>query len=156
VTALEDGVLIERRWRRSEYAWLLAAGLVLLVIGLGAVCATPAGLMSVGLAGWVLYTAAAGMLNRTQVRIASGMVHIEHGPLTWPGRQIAQLYCRRRLQGARRRLHEVYEVCAVTVDRGSVRLLGPLRDPDEALFLEGEIERALGIADRPVTGGYQG
>jgi hypothetical protein len=46
----------------------------------------------------------------------------------------------------------VYDLRAVRPDGGRVTLLGWLREPDHAVFLERWIERRLGIEERRVPG----
>lgn len=97
-------------------------------------------------------------VNRTFVGVAGGNLTVTHTPLPWPGNRvmpaadIEQLYCFERVHRGKNGTSITYEVNAV--DRGGrkVKLVGGLQEAEQALFLEQEIERALGIADRRVPG----
>jgi hypothetical protein len=114
--------------------------------------------VGVGLTYFVL----AGFLNATTVRVADGMLSVRHGPLPWignlnlPADDIQQLYCDKKIStsqndngGSSTSIR--YSVFAV-VDGRKTRILGPLNDADQALFVEQRLERFLNIKDSPVPG----
>lgn len=125
--------------------------------------ATPASL-------FFLYHAAVKAFNRTELRIDGASLAVVQGPLPWRGAMrltrsdIDQLYVTEHVARMRRggddggRVREVrsYRVAAVTREGRKASVLSGLGSPDQALWLEQEIERALGLADRPVGGEYRG
>lgn len=107
----------------------------------------------IGLA--VAYIVLSNYINKTFIEVDSRGVEIHHGPLPPFGRkrlestEIKQLYTKEGLSD-RRSGTTIYEVRAVTYgDRDEIVVFG-LPDPSQALYIEQEIERALGIKDRPV------
>ncbi len=108
---------------------------------------------------FVAYYALAGFMNVTVIRVGMGELDVKHGPLPWFGNRrletaaIAQLYCkevtRYRRRGGPSSTHEVH---VATRDGRQVKLLSGLESSDQALYLEQEIERSLGIKDQPVRG----
>lgn len=104
------------------------------------------------------YSTLAGFLNRTQVRLEPGRLSIRHGPLPWLGNQVLdsseldQVFCRRRDSTGRHGTNVTYEVRAIMKGGKLIKLLSGLEDEDQALYLEQQIERRLGIADRAVPG----
>lgn len=106
----------------------------------------------------ITYYALAGVFNRTVVRVMPEGVSINHGPLPWPGStvlarcDVAQIYAR-RVDITRKRSVETSWSLHVHQRSGQDRKLLPgLETHTHALFLERELERALGIRDRPVEG----
>jgi hypothetical protein len=111
---------------------------------------------AVGIA--LLYFTVAGFVNTTVVRVERGMIEVRHGPLPWPGNKsleahdVEQLYCREQVNGNKNRSQCTYEVRVLR--QGNVRdtLVKGLTDPDQALYIEQELERHLRIVDQPVAG----
>ena len=108
---------------------------------------------------FLAYYALAGFLNSTVIRVGMGEIDVTHGPLPWFGKRhletasIAQLYVKEVLRHRRRGSASLtYEVHVATRDGGHVKLLSGLDSSEQALYLEQEIERALGIKDLPVRG----
>lgn len=105
------------------------------------------------------YSTVAGLFNHTEVTVRPARLEIRHGPLPWFGGRslvtasVSQLYVRRReirtKNGGSRLL---YELRAERKDGRAVTLLKNLTEPEQALWLEQEIESSLGIEDRPVGG----
>lgn len=132
-------------------AWgMLAAGSLHILVGVG-----------------VSYAVAASLVNRTVVRADRTGFSIWHGPLPTPGRafypreDIEQVYIKRFEGNQERRGPQVtatgFFIPHVLLKNGrSVPLKGlsSVRDTDVARYYEEAIERALGIADRPVQGEY--
>lgn len=104
------------------------------------------------------YAAVAGYVNRTVISVSPTALTIRHGPLPWPGNatlspaQITQLYCKERIRRNKGTMSYTYAVHAVTLSGRDVPVLRVLESPEQALYLEHEIERFLGIEDRPVRG----
>jgi hypothetical protein len=113
--------------------------------------------VAVGLA--VTYYVIAGWFNRTHILVGQGKVAIRHSPIPWFGSteinasNLKQLYTQERVRPARRGNGSVtYEVRAVTQEGRNTKLLGGLETSEQALSIEQEIEKRLGITDVPVAG----
>ncbi|MCA9249851.1 MAG: hypothetical protein R3E58_20645 [Phycisphaerae bacterium] len=106
------------------------------------------------------YYTICGFLNRTIIELGSFTLSIRHKPLHWPGNadfdasQFDQLYCKEnsRRQDNNGATQITYDLQAATKDGKSIKLLTGLPELELALYLEQEIESALGIVDRPVPG----
>ncbi len=101
------------------------------------------------------YFAAASFVNRTHVSVERGILNIRHAPLPWPGprglatAQIRQLFCKRHATRSKNGLRISWQLWSVT-DAGVRRKLLSGLELDAALYLEQELEKALGIQNRPV------
>jgi hypothetical protein len=101
------------------------------------------------------YFAAASFVNRTRVTVERGVLDIRHAPLPWPGprglgtAQIRQLFCKRHVSRSKNGLRISWQLWAVTDAETRRKLLSGL-ELDQALYLEQEVEKALGIQDRPL------
>ena len=114
----------------------------------------------------LFYFAAGQAFNEHRIRVDGARLEVTQGPVPWKGSKkldasdIVQLYAtehKRRTQsgkgGSQRvSIHKYYRLSANTRTNGRVSILGGLGDPRQALWLEQEIERVLGIADKPVAG----
>ncbi|MBN1344564.1 MAG: hypothetical protein JXQ73_17875 [Phycisphaerae bacterium] len=107
------------------------------------------------------YFTIAGFLNRTVIKVASGILSVRHTPLPWPGNHrietagLDQIYCTEEIRHGEDNASFNYVVNAKLTDGRKVKLLTGLDEPDQALFIEQQIERHLGIEDRPVRGEMQ-
>lgn len=101
------------------------------------------------------YFAAASFVNRTHVTVDRGLLQIRHAPLPWPGprglgtAQIRQLFCKRHVARGKNGMRISWQLWAVTDAETRRKLLSGL-ELDQALYLEQEVEKALGLQDRPV------
>ena len=114
----------------------------------------------------LFYFAAVRTFNKHRIRVDGARLQVTQGPLPWPCAQrldasdVKQLYATEhesRIEtgdrGNRRtRVRKHYRLSANTHGKGRVTILSGLSDPHQALWLEQEIERLLGIADTHVTG----
>ncbi len=107
----------------------------------------------------VTYYAIAGWLNRTHILVGRGKVTVRHRPIPWFGNaeidasKLKQLYAQERvIQSRRGRSTSTFEVRAVTHDGRNTTLVSSLGSEEQALSIEREIERHLGIQDIPVVG----
>ncbi len=106
----------------------------------------------------VAYAALAQILNRTTVDASFGALTVRHGPLPaarnveLSRETIRQLYGVERVRRSRRSTSVTYELQAIKADGGSVAVVKGLETPEQALFLEQELERFLGIKDEAVRG----
>jgi hypothetical protein len=127
-------------------AWAMAAfGLLHLAVGVG-----------------ITYSTLASFVNRTEVKLAGGMLTVRHGPMRWGGNHtlsvddILQFYCSDRTHSSRRRHWSSYQLNVLKKDGTKLVLLASLTEPEEALFLEEQLELKLGIAPRQVPGELRG
>jgi len=104
------------------------------------------------------YFVVCSYVNRTVVTVNGSTLSVRHAPLPWPGnqvldaRRIDQLYCMQKVSHTKNGTRTTYELYALDPEQRKTRLLKGLQDPDQVRFLEQEIERYLGIEDRPVSG----
>ena len=97
-------------------------------------------------------------LNRTRVEIDGDRLRVRHGPLPWPGNrdlgtsELKQLWSRERVTRGKNGTSVTYEVHAALSSGGVVRLLSGLDSPEQALYVEQQLESRLGIRDQPVEG----
>jgi hypothetical protein len=113
----------------------------------------------VGIGVWLTYYVIAGFVNRTRVAVGGGAVDVRIGPLPWPGSKrveasdIEQIFCEMIIARSRGGT-QFYAYCvnAVTSRSWKLTLVSGLEERDVALFLEREIEKALGITDEYVPG----
>jgi hypothetical protein len=113
--------------------------------------------VGVGLAYYTL----AGFINRTRIEVSRDLLTIRHGPLPWPGNQtlngrhLKQLYVEESVRTNKGNTTVSYLVMALDRRDHKVKLLSDLDDKNDALFLEQELERHLGIEDSPVRGALE-
>jgi hypothetical protein len=148
-------VVIRRRWLRAKHWFLLClfGGAGLYVAYLWAT-AEPSGWLvaaTLFVASWN-YNLLAAFVNTTVVTGAPDGVTVRHGPLpslfARPAEvakaDIEQLFSTR---------YGVHFAVAVKPKAGGMKkLVAPLVTAEQAIFVERELERALGLADAPVPG----
>ena len=100
----------------------------------------------------------AGYLNKTVIKVGPGSLEVTSGPLPVPGNKrletmnLKQLYSKERVPRGRRSASYTYEVHAVTQDDKDETVVSGLTDSAQALYIEQQIERSLGIKDQLVRG----
>jgi hypothetical protein len=168
-TELPDGFEIRRRWFTPAVLFLVFFcvmwdGFLLFWYGIAFRTGAPLimslfPLLHVAVGVGLTYSTVATILNTTRVRLTWNALTISHAPVPWPGNriigreQIGQLYCRRHVSRNKEGgSTSQYEVWMSDTKGKSRKLLGAGLDEQQALFLEQRIERALGIADRPMAG----
>ncbi len=115
-----------------------------------------------GLAGIIiLYRTISAFVNRTTITVDRNLLAITHGPLPWFGnkqirsQKIEQLYTKeviKKAHGSRHSDVKRYELRAILTTKTAVKLLAKLDGPEQALFIEQEVEKFLGIKDKEVRG----
>jgi hypothetical protein len=107
----------------------------------------------------ISYYVIAGWVNRTRVLVGSGRLTVRHSPLPWSGNteidasSLKQLYTQERVTHSRRGpSYSTFEVRAVTQNGRNTKLVGGLETSEQALSIEQEVEKRLGITDVPVAG----
>lgn len=112
------------------------------------------GMVGLGLTYWCLLLA----FESTVIEVDVGKLTVRHEPLPYAGREVleagrvAQLYSKRVVTRGSKSTTITFELHAVLEDGSHKKLLDGLSSSDQALWLEGEIERFLGIEDRDVAG----
>ncbi len=147
---------ITRRWLRGKHYvllvvfWGLAAALAYYVSGHGWSWVT--GFAAVVLTSWH-YQLLTMFLNRTVIVAGGGRLKVDHRPLPALGLfpridlevgQLKQLYAVKHGQN--------YAVKGELTDGNSTMVVAPLVTPEQALFIEQQLEHALGVVDFEVDG----
>lgn len=116
------------------------------------------GLLHTAVGIFVGYIALAGIFNTTTITADRETLSIRHGPLPWPGNRqvpvhtLTQIYCQENISHTRNGTQYSYELAAILQDAGRQKLVGKFNTPLQALYIEQELERYLGIQDVPVSG----
>ncbi|MCO6454320.1 MAG: hypothetical protein J5I93_03305 [Pirellulaceae bacterium] len=130
----------------SQGIWFMSAfGLLHTAVGLG-----------------VLYWTLSLFLNTTYIRVGNGMIEVKTTPLpTWGGNKwlsaddLTQFYCHEQVSHNKNGTTRTYDILAVRRDNVREKLLTGLSDAEQALFIEQELERFLGIKDQRVEGEFR-
>jgi len=106
----------------------------------------------------ITYFTVCKFVNRTVVDVSPRELVVRIEPLPWPGKravaplQIAQIYREEVVRHGKNGTTITYQLSAALKDGKKLKLLSGLEAADQALYLEQEIERHLGIRDQPVAG----
>jgi len=106
------------------------------------------------------YGALTGLLNRTTIQIAGGVLRIRHGPLPWPGKrdmpadELDQLYVTQNPHHGKQGTTYTYDLKAALKSGQGVTLIREIPEGDQALYIEQAIESALGIVDVAMPGEF--
>ena len=106
-----------------------------------------------------LYYALATWINKTHIYVSKNAIEIKQKPLPWFGNKrlvttdIKQLYSKKQISSStsNNRSTISYHLHVVSIDEDDMRLL-KVENAEQALFLEQEIEKYLGIKDLRVRG----
>ena len=104
------------------------------------------------------YAVVCMFLNRTEIRVVGGELSIWHGPVPCPGKcrlptsDVKQLFVTENIHRGKNGCTYTYDVNAMKQDNTKQKLIGNLRDVQQALFLEQKLEQHLGIAPQHVPG----
>lgn len=159
VEALGGVTRVRWTWR----SWARARDLLGLLAGSAAVALVPP--LRQPCFGWwfgallaaSLYAALARLVNATAVEVTRESIAVRHRPLpwtgnaSWPAEEVEQVFS--AVQPGVRRSVVGYQVKLKLKSRsGAVALVRDLETPEQALFLEQELEAALRLEDRAVEG----
>lgn len=162
-----DAIVIRRTWK-SALAYFLTAfalfwnGFMVVWMGIAisqgqwAMVAFGAIHAAVGLG--LIYFTIALFLNKTDIRIDTYNLSIKHYPLPWMGQlqipveNVEQIYCKEKITRNKNSTNVSYEVHCIERNSRQKKILSGLNDSSQARFIEAEIEKILGIKNRPVTG----
>lgn len=90
--------------------------------------------------------------------MSSETIEINHKPMPWFGSKrlaasdIVQLYAKEKISKNRNSTSVRYEVHVILKNNTNMKLLGGLENSAQALYIEQEIEKYLGIEDADVKG----
>lgn len=155
MTSTADEVIIRRRWLRQKH-WFL-----LFIIG-GAAAYVAYLWSTLGASPWLVlgtllvlswnYNLLAAFLNSTSVTARGTQVTVKHGPLPSPFARNASLEKGRVEQLYASKLGPQFAVQAKLKAGEPLRLVAPLVTAEQALFVEQQLEKALGLVDVAVDG----
>lgn len=109
----------------------------------------------------VAYTVAGMFLNSTVIQAGPSGIGVRHGPLPWKGNkqlarnQVEQLYCQEKVRRGKNGTSTAYLLVAVTPGNRRENLLKNITEVEQAIYLEQQIERHLGIKDARVAGEHR-
>lgn len=109
----------------------------------------------------ITYYTLALLFNSTRVEATHGAITVSHGPLPWAGwrelvaGRVAQLYCKEVIHRGKNGVSTSYEVWALLDDGTHTRLAAAGMDPEQALYIEQQVEALLDLKDRPMPGEYR-
>lgn len=118
-------------------------------------------LIHVALGIGITYFTIAGFLNTTSIIAERGQLTVKHRPLPWlhagtiSNLELDQLYCKETRQESKGQTYFRYRLCALLKNGRERVLISNMDSPDDALYLEAELEKFLGITDRAVAGEYK-
>jgi DNA-directed RNA polymerase subunit RPC12/RpoP len=162
-----DGLVISYRWFTPAFIFMIFFAVFwngFMVVWHGISLASGAwfmslfGLLHTAVGIGVGYYTLAGLVNRTVVHVELGTLSITHTPLPWFGSKrvavddIRQVYCKEKISRSKNGTSVTYEVHAVLENAAKEALMKRLQEPEQALYVEQQIEKYLGIEDRPVAG----
>ncbi len=107
------------------------------------------------------YLALAGWFNRSMIIVGGGKVVVRTGPLPWWGNKdlqsvgLKQLYVKEKVRRSRGGGNSTYDLHVITSDGRNLKLMAGFPESEQALFIEQEVERFLGISDAEVKGAVQ-
>jgi hypothetical protein len=106
----------------------------------------------------VSYYAITGWFNKTDIKVTKQYIDISHKPLPWIGNKkidsndIKQLYGKEKISRSNNSSSVTYEVHVIMNSGNDTKLLSGLASSEQALYIEQEIEKYLGIKNKPVRG----
>lgn len=99
-----------------------------------------------------MYSAVAGLLNRSSIYVSKEAIKVRHKPLPWLGNKklkvegIKQLYAKeKRSTDSEKNTRVSYEVYVVPGNGKDIKLIGGLEKNEQAAFIEQKITKYLGI-----------
>lgn len=116
------------------------------------------GLLHTGVGVFLAYWVAAKLMNRTTIYVSKDWIQVRLGPIPWSGRQdleregIRQLFCKEKVKRGKNGTTETYQIEVVLGGNLRKTLVKGLESADQAIFVEQQIEKYLGLADVPVDG----
>lgn len=167
ITDRPEGLSISYRWFNLTFIFMAVFAVFwngfMLVwhatsLASGAMFMSAFGLLHTAVGVGIGYYALAGFLNRTTITAERDVLHVRHSPLPWVGatdlwvRDLDQLYAKQVISKNSDGTSMSYELHAILKNGRQRKLVSGLSEAEQALYLEQQLERRLGIADRPVFG----
>lgn len=148
----QGGLEIVRKWSTLKFYALLVFCIFWdgFMVAFGTIHAA----VGVGLT----YLLICGFLNQTYIRISSSSLTISHKPLPWPGGkvievgEIKQVFTKGKIHRGKNDTSYTYDVLFQDQNSAEHKLVTGMDKPDQALYIEQEIEKTLGIRDTEVRG----
>ena len=118
------------------------------------------GIIHTGVGLFLIYSVFGMFLNSTVFRVGRGLLEVRIGPVPWKGNKtisvhdVTQLYCSEKVSHGKNGSSVSYKVEVVLGGNRRETLVGGLSSADEALFIEQQVEKYLGLLDTPVAGEY--
>lgn len=164
IQVLDDELGITRRWGGLGHlvlfgivSFMLTVGLFFSQVLLVETLFNPLTWFMFGLG----YYSLRRLVNSTVVKVSPEQVTVKEGPLPFwknidlDARDIEQVYVKQYVQRSKKGSTTTYQVHLVSTNGKHKELLAGLDKPEQALYLEQEIERYLGIKDRRVRDEYK-
>ncbi len=162
IKVLNDELVITRHWRGVVRLGLLVVVSFLLTFGLFFGDMSTVMFLFNPLT-WIVaglgYCGLRALVNTTVVRVSPTHLTVKEGPLLprrWveiDSRDVTQLYVKQHVQrGSKNTTTTTYQLHLVQENGEQEEIVSDLETADQALFLEQEIERFLGLADQAVPG----
>jgi hypothetical protein len=107
---------------------------------------------------FLTYFTLSTLVNKTVIRVTTGELIVQHGPLPWGGSRqlltadLKQVFCTEQRHPRKRGCGRSYSVEALKRDGSKVTLVGSLEELDQAFFIEQQVEQHLKMQDEPVAG----
>lgn len=107
---------------------------------------------------WLTYFTIASLFNTTRIAAERGELVVKHGPVPWAGAkrlnasEVDQLFCKEKVSRSKNGIRYTYGVWTAMKDGSSAKIIAANLEMDQALFIEQQLEKALGIRDREVPG----
>jgi len=164
-----DGLVITRRWMGAKAWFLLFFALFwngfmivwnTIALSQGIWMMAAFGLLHTGIGLFLIYSVLALFLNSTTVKVTYDAVETRSGPLPWKGNKtlpkhdIEQFYCTEKVQRSKNGSTVTYNVEAVLKGNRRETLVQGITHHDQALYIEQQLERHLGLRDASVDGEY--
>ncbi len=106
----------------------------------------------------ITWFTACSFVNRTMIDVSPREIRVRIGPVPWPGNravapaQVAQVYREEIVRHTKNGQSITYQLSVALKDGKKLKLVSGVNAADQALYLEQEIERHLGIRDQAVVG----
>jgi hypothetical protein len=168
IQATPHGLVLTRRWFTWIVLFLIPFCLVwngFLITWYSVALSTQAPAMAlgfplihVGVGVFLTYYTLATLINRTRLSVERGELVIRHGPLPWfgyrrvPGILIDQLYCKAHVTQGKNGPHTQYQLWMIHTQGKHEKLHASSLSIEQALYIEQQIEKALGIRDCATPG----
>ena len=160
----DDELIIKRHWRGVIPVGLLVITSFLLTVGLFISDLHPLEFLINPLTWFVIalfYYSLRRIVNATNIQVSSAALQINEGPLLPRRRRfvsvsdITQLYVKKIVKRGNKNTTTTYDLNLIQKRGADRTLVTDLETAEQALFLEQEIERFLGLDDQAIQGAHE-